>query len=128
MGKIHERFKARDFRRPVARNQGISNYELLDAFEKAKSKFNGEIEVDSLPPDWRGKKKGHYQGLCNVTACQSPNQVEYYNLYTHAFYCAYCAHDINRSNARFKDVDNGAPFVNYMTPEEAKDAYVDVRG
>lgn len=65
------------------------------------------------------KVKGHYDGLCNVTACQSPNNVHYYNHIMHAFYCPHCTADINRSNAYHKDVDDGKPFINFKTKEEA---------
>lgn len=41
------------------------------------------------------KIKGHYLGLCNRHACQSPEAVVWYNTGTHQYYCGHCAFMIN---------------------------------
>jgi hypothetical protein len=44
------------------------------------------------------KSKGEYRGFCNRTACQSPNNVIYFNHSTRAYYCPACAALINEAN------------------------------
>lgn len=44
------------------------------------------------------KAKGHYNGLCNRTDCQSPVHVVYFNHSTRKYYCPSCAHLINDAN------------------------------
>ena len=44
------------------------------------------------------KVKGEYNGLCNRTACQSPNEVVYFNHSTEKYYCPSCAKKINEYN------------------------------
>ena len=44
------------------------------------------------------KIKGEKFGLCNRTACQSPDNVTWYNTGTRAFYCPKCANLINKAN------------------------------
>ena len=107
MGKIYDRIKAQQQR--GIRTQPFKVVEII--------KPSGEIEKII-------KVKGYYQGLCNVTACQTPHRVEWYNKYMNAFYCPCCARDINDSNARFKDMDNGDPFIKYVTYDEVKLLYV----
>lgn len=107
MGKIHDRIKAQQQRAVRIQPHKV-------------------VWVDK--PDGTTEKvikvKGYYNGLCNVTHCQTPHRVEWYNKYTNAFYCPDCAFDINSCNAHFKDCDNGEPFINFVTAEEAKLKYV----
>jgi len=39
--------------------------------------------------------KGIKDGNCNITACQKPGAT-WWNISTRAYYCAYCASEINR--------------------------------
>lgn len=103
MGKIAERFRVRQLR-IRDESKGMT---LAQALTEGKQKV-----------------KGLYDGLCNRTACQTPRGVHYYNKYSYAFYCADCAHLLNETNARFKDADDGAPFVHLKTAEEALNCYV----
>ena len=41
------------------------------------------------------KIKGKKHGLCNRTACQSPDNIVWYNSGTYAYYCPKCAKLIN---------------------------------
>jgi hypothetical protein len=43
----------------------------------------------------RAELKGTRDGNCNVTACQKP-KATWWNTSTRAYYCAYCAGEINR--------------------------------
>ena len=45
------------------------------------------------------KDKGHKNGHCNRTACQSPNSVTWYNHSTRLYYCPSCANTLNMVNA-----------------------------
>lgn len=126
MGKIHKRFKliqtSKHFAKIIMNGEGKQLMKDI-GLEKTKSamKHLGLTEKEVLRSV---KIKGHYDGLCNVTHCQSPNQVYYYNRIMHAFYCPHCTADINRSNAYHKDVDDGKPFINFKTKEEAAKLYV----
>ncbi len=42
--------------------------------------------------------KGEYKGRCNRRACQSPDNVVWYNSSTRAYYCPVCASAINKFN------------------------------
>lgn len=42
------------------------------------------------------KIKGDKNGLCNRTACQSPNDVIFFNKGTDKYYCPHCAFEINK--------------------------------
>jgi hypothetical protein len=42
------------------------------------------------------KVKGEKNGLCNITACQSPHNVIWYNHGSDAYYCPTCAAWLNR--------------------------------
>lgn len=114
MGKIHDRFKKEQIGRHFA--GVITNGGGQKALTQLAMADMGLTEKEALHSV---KIKGHYDGLCNVTACQSPNNVHYYNHIMHAFYCPHCTADINRSNAYHKDVDDGKPFINFKTKEQA---------
>lgn len=73
---------------------------------------------------YEGKYKGHYDGLCNRSACLTTRNVRFYNIGSYAFYCEDCAHLLNASNRRFKDINNGEPYVTYKEPEEADKLHV----
>lgn len=119
MGKIHDRFKkeqiGRHFARVITTGGG---QRALTELAMADMGITEKEVLHSL------KIKGHYDGLCNVTACQSSHNVYYYNHIMHAFYCPHCTADINRSNAYHKDVDDGKPFINFKTKEQAALLYV----
>lgn len=119
MGKIHDRFKKEQIGRHFA--GVITNGGGQKALTQLAMVDMGLTEKEVLHSV---KVKGHYDGLCNVTHCQSPNNVHYYNRYTHAFYCPHCTGEINRCNAQFKDADEGKPFINFKTKEEAAKLYV----
>lgn len=44
--------------------------------------------------------KGEKNGLCNRSACQTPDDVVFYNKGTHKYYCPHCANAINRANGQ----------------------------
>lgn len=44
------------------------------------------------------KIKGEKHGLCNITACQSPDEVIWYNHSTRSYYCTVCAKRLNEVN------------------------------
>lgn len=129
MGQIHDRIKKKQIMNHIALSMIQGG--MVDASTKL-SLANDGLSEKALVALGLSKKevlhsikvKGHYNGLCNVTACQSPNNVHYYNHIMHAFYCPHCTADINRCNARHKDVDEGRPFINFKTPEEAAKLYV----
>lgn len=100
-------------------------YDRIKAQQQRAVRIQPHKVVEVAKPDGSTEKvikvKGYYQGLCNRTDCQTPHRVEWYNKYTNAFYCPACSRDINESNA---DCDNGEPFINFVTAEEAKLKYV----
>ena len=49
--------------------------------------------------------KGEKNGLCNVTACQSPTDVVFFNKGTSKYYCASCAQRINDANKEYPDTE-----------------------
>ena len=59
------------------------------------------------------KKKGQKNGHCNRMACQSPDNVVWYNSGTGAYYCPNCAQMIN--NACYADLG-----YNLCSAEECK--------
>lgn len=54
------------------------------------------IEPEETKP--KPKAKGEFNGLCNRTSCQSPNEVTWYNHSTRLYYCTDCAMLLNRVN------------------------------
>jgi len=44
------------------------------------------------------KVKGEFNGLCNRSACLSPNDVTWYNHSTRLYYCKSCAMHLNYVN------------------------------
>ena len=49
------------------------------------------------------KVKGEKHGLCNRSACQTPEDVVFYNKGTRKFYCPVCADLINNANKDHPD-------------------------
>jgi hypothetical protein len=109
MGKIHQRFVEKQMQQ--MRQQ---DYE----------KHTGVTLAESLKTNTVEKFKGYYDGLCNRSACLSHINVRFYNTGSYAFYCEDCAHLLNQTNAKFKDINNGAPYVTLKTPEEAAELHV----
>lgn len=113
MGKIAERFRRKQIKQEYLNNSG-------DPSNKTLSEILDHINDPAKDPT-----KGQYMGRCNMTACHTKSRpVDWYNKYTNRFYCESCAWDINRSNRKFKDFDNGEPFVTFKTAEEAEKCYV----
>lgn len=65
--------------------------------------------------------KGLFKGACNIAACQSTHEVEYYNFGTGSYYCRSCAQRINEANDyKTRDGRLGVhPLCQLLTPEEA---------
>lgn len=61
------------------------------------------------------KIKGKKNGLCNRTACQSPDGVIWFNDSTRAYYCRACADLINDANY----VDNGCKNLCHIEEEQS---------
>lgn len=64
---------------------------------KLASIANRMSGVSALPKD-----KGQYNGSCNVKACLD-KPAQYWNVSTRAYYCAYCANEINSFCARVNE-------------------------
>ena len=75
------------------------------------------------------KIKGAYKGLCNITSCQSPSDVVYWNRSTQKFYCRSCCVKLNNVNYegllyatqdQFGSYKAGDPLVACVTEDEYK--------
>jgi hypothetical protein len=51
------------------------------------------------------KIKGEFEGLCNRKACQTPENVVYYNTSTRMYYCPRCADLINEGSQQMVGKD-----------------------
>lgn len=69
-------------------------------------------------------KKGVKGGDCNVTQCQEPDSAVYFNKSTRKYYCAHCAHEINKVNRHDSMELYGVPNLCELDPEEEMPAPV----
>jgi hypothetical protein len=118
MGKIYERIKAKSMK--LDNRQDGPGMTLAEALRLNR----GVVLKAQAEGKYEGKFKGHYDGFCNRSACLSPDNVRFYNIGSYAFYCEDCAHLLNSTNRRFKDINDGEPYVTYKTPEEAEKLHV----
>lgn len=100
MGKIAERF-----RKNQAEDRRQSNH--------YKTVINSAVSKQPIPET---QKKGHYNGLCNRSACLAPGAT-WYNRGSYAFYCANCAWDLSNDPFNKKDAQKlfGGPLCIEIT-------------
>lgn len=64
---------------------------------RAPSNLSNAMSVEKMKAADESGLKGRYKGLCNRRSCLAPGP-EYYNRYTHAYYCKACADLINHAS------------------------------
>jgi len=145
MGKIHDRFKAqvqlvhqqpapRQYLlhggRTVGKSYAVRIARLLNTLDSMRRTPNlGTMERHSTMQGLAGEAKklglkGRWNMLCNRTQCLAPDAV-FYNRGSYAFYCASCARELNRVNARDAErLGDGGPLLRQIVnAEEAADLH-----